>query len=190
MRVAFCLPYEGRRNETHCLSLASVRCLPCGMKQFAFGIGLTLVAGSLVPANAQTPFPDIAPCHWAAEAVTEIAGTPEVETNQARNSVYLAGNAVQQVFEGLRCGTPEWSQAFLDGEPDTWPADFGAVEFSLQLGEVRLSDNTGTASVDLSLTAQGESVDRSGQVDLTFDAGRWRVSYASLAQLDLPLFPR
>lgn len=160
------------------------------MKRSTIAVVAGLVLGAFLPTMAQTPFPDIAPCHWAAEAVTEIAGTPEVETNQARNSVYLAGNAVQQVLEGLRCGTPEWSQAFLDGEPESWPADLGNVEFSLQLGEIQLSDSTGTAQVELTLTAQGESVNRSGQVDLTFDEGRWRVSYGSLAQLDLPLFPR
>lgn len=150
---------------------------------------IVLILGSLAPVTAQTPFPDIAPCHWAADAVSEIAGMPEVEIERARTSVYLAQNAVQQVFEGLRCGTPEWSQAFLTGEPATWPEELGTVDFSLQVSNVQLAQDTGTAQVNLSLISDGQSVDRSGQVDLVFDEGLWRVAYGSLAQLDLPIFP-
>ena len=148
-----------------------------------------LVLVPLAPALAQTPFPDIAPCHWAADAVSEIAGTPEVETNQARTSTYLARNAVQQVFEGLRCGTPDWSRAFLTGEPQSWPQELGTVDFSLQVSEVQLGQDTGTARVALALTADGQRVERTGQVDLVFDEGIWRVAYDSLSRLDLPTFP-
>jgi hypothetical protein len=157
------------------------------MNRFPVAILLVLAVGSFAP--AQTPFPDIAPCHWAAEAVSEIAGTPRVEIEQARNSVYLAENAVRQVLEGLRCGTSEWSRAFLAGEPEAWPGEVGKVSFALQVGGVRLESGTGTARVQLSLTIDGRTVERSGQVELVFREGTWRVTYPSLARLELPLFP-
>jgi hypothetical protein len=155
-------------------------------------IALRILAGAVAlclgAVQAQTPFPDIPPCHWAAEAVTEIAGKPEVETAQARSSAYLAENAVRQVFEGLRCESPEWSRAFMTGAPSNW-APQGLGGFALQVDDVRLMGDRGVVAAQVQATVNGRSLERSGNVDIAFAEGRWRVLYGSLAALDLPIFP-
>lgn len=139
--------------------------------------------------RAQTPFPDIAPCHWAAEAVTRIAGQPQVERAQARNSTYLAENAVHQVFEGLRCDSPEWSRSFLANAPADWPAALPDGPVVVQIDDVRLDGDRGVLTLSLRATLAGREVSRSGEIELTFQDGAWLVVYGSLAALDLPLFP-
>jgi hypothetical protein len=139
-------------------------------------------------ARAQAPFPDIPPCHWAAEAVTEIAGKPDIDAEQARSSRYLAENAVRQVFEGLRCGSGEWSRAFVSGEPEAWPPGMATVDFRLNVGDLQLTGGRGTANVQVDLIVNGNTTRGSGQVDLLFTEGIWTVDYDSLSGLRLPLF--
>lgn len=159
----------------------------------ANSVALTLLAAFVVwPATgalAQTPFVDIAPCHWAAEAVGKIAGQPQVEPAQARNSVYLAENSVRQVFEGLRCETPDWSLAFLADAPDDWPQVVPEGPVAVQAHDVRIDGNRGVVTVSLRAAWAGRELDRSGEVDVVFRDGKWLVEYASLAALDLPFFP-
>jgi hypothetical protein len=178
---------------------ACPRTLECGMRppiavsallRFQMMIALLVLAAALLApsARAQGPFPDIPPCHWAAEAVTEIAGKPDVALEQARSSVYLAENAVRQVFEGLRCGSPEWSRAFLSGEPDGWTRLMATVDFQLNVGGVQLSGDHGTANVQVTLIVNGNRTLGSGPVSLLFTDGSWTVDYDSLSALRLPIF--
>lgn len=140
-------------------------------------------------ATAQSAFVDVSPCHWAAAAVASIAGEPEVDEAQARASVYLAENAVRQVFEGLACGTLEWSSRFLVDIPAGAGPEAALDSFALR--DLATSIGGDGASVDFVVDAviDGESVSRAGRADLVFEASGWRVRYPSLAALELPLFP-
>lgn len=153
---------------------------------FVLPVAVALLVSS---AAAQPTFPDVPPCHWAADAVGRIAGDNEVEAAQARSSRYLAANAVRQVFEGLRCQTPEWSEAFLLDAPDSWPPERAVYEFTLSVGEVQLDGDRGSAQIELTAPANDGWGQRTGELELHFVDGGWKVSYPSLAALGLPLFP-
>ncbi|MEX2543295.1 MAG: hypothetical protein WD314_15930 [Trueperaceae bacterium] len=162
------------------------------MRPFTAAIAMLIAVFATWPGTtvrAQTPFPDIAPCHWAAEAVTRIAGQPQVKPAQARNSTYLAENALHQVFEGLRCYSPEWSRSFLADAPADWPTVVPNGPVVVQIDGVRLDGDRGVLSLNLRATLAGREVSRSGEIELTFQNGAWLVAYDSLAALDLPLFP-
>lgn len=154
---------------------------------------LVCLAAAVAPvASAQThdAFPDVPPCHWAAEAVHRIGAPVDANTSRARASQELTANAARQVFEGLRCGEPEWSERFLLGPPADWPPDIAVHAFALEVVELRRSGDEAEADVALSVTlADGTTLERSGTVGLAFGEGEWRASYESLAALDLPIFP-
>lgn len=137
----------------------------------------------------RTPFPDVAPCHWASGAIGEIAGTPEVDPNQARGSVYLVENSLRQVFEGLRCGDLGWSAYFMAGTPDGTGPEGALESYSLTVGGTDLQGDSATVRYRLSAVIDGQGFERDASADLAFDDGRWQVAYASLAGLGLPLFP-
>ena len=150
-------------------------------------IPLLLAATSLAFAQSPTPFVDVPPCHWAADAVGRIAGEPQV--TGAQTSIYLVENAVQQVFEGLKCGNLEWSAYFLTDVPaGTTPR--GALE-SFALSDVGSSISGTNASVSFTVTAvvDGQTYTREGEANLLFADGRWAVGYSSLAALGLPVLP-
>ena len=150
-------------------------------------ITFLLTVTGLAFAQSPTPFVDVPPCHWSADAVGRIAGEPQV--TEAQTSTYLVENAVQQVFEGLKCGNLEWSAYFLNGVPaGTTPR--GALE-SFALSNVGSSINGANASVSFTVTAvvDGQSYTREGEANLLFTDGRWAVDYGSLAALGLPVLP-
>ena len=164
--------------------------LKCGMESFRIGIRIALLAALLSSGAAQTPFPDVAPCHWAADAVGEIAGEPDVSVEQAMASHYLAENSIHQVFEGLVCDSPEWSRAFIANEPAEWPSGVDLESFRLSLERLDLMGDTASAIVTVSVAAEdGRNLERSGQLELRFVDTQWLVEYRSLSTLGLPLFP-
>ncbi|MEX2535938.1 MAG: hypothetical protein WD273_10125 [Trueperaceae bacterium] len=160
------------------------------MKRSGAGLGI-LLAGVILwgSAQGQGPFPDVPPCHWAAGAVTELAGKSEVTPEQALNSRYLAENSIRQVFEGLRCESPEWSRGFVASAPTDWPTSPRLENFQLTVTDLQLMETQGTAIVTLLVVADGTTSERSGELELSFDGGMWRVDYQNLRRLDLPLFP-
>jgi hypothetical protein len=95
---------------------------------------------------------------------------------------------VRQVFEGLRCGSGEWSRAFVSGEPDAWPPGMATVDFRLNVADVQLTGDRGIANVQVDLIVNGNTTRGSGQVALLFTEGTWTVEYDSLKRLRLPLF--
>ncbi len=150
-------------------------------------ITLLLTATGLAFAQNPTPFVDVPPCHWAADAVGRIAGEPQV--TEAQTSTYLVENAVQQVFEGLRCGNLTWSAYFLNDVP-AGTAPQGTLE-SFSLSNVGSSISGDNASVSFTVMAvvDGQTYTREGEANLLFTDGRWAVDYSSLAALGLPILP-
>ena len=150
-------------------------------------IALLLAAGGLAFAQSPTPFVDVPPCHWAADAVGRIAGEPQV--TGAQTSTYLVENAVQQVFEGLKCGNLDWSAYFLTNVP-AGTAPQGTLQ-SFDLSNVGSSINGNNASMSFTVTAvvDGQTFTREGEANLVFMDGRWVVDYSSLAALGLPVLP-
>lgn len=81
--------------------------------------------------SAEAHFADVPPCHWAYEAVNEMAelgifiGFPPEDG-------FLSVNALRQVFEGLRCDAPEWSLRFLSGAPSGLGQQAQVLGFELE----------------------------------------------------------
>lgn len=148
---------------------------------------LALLSGAALA--QRTPFADISPCHWASQAVGGIAGTPEVDVEQARTSVYLAENALRQVFEGLRCGDLGWSAGFMSGTPEGTVSQGTLESYSLEVSTVVLEGERGSVQYVLTAVIDGVGTVRSSSAELLFRGRTWRVAYPSLAQLGLPLFP-
>lgn len=153
-----------------------------------------LLLGGLALAQNQLPagtsrFVDVPPCHWARAAVEAISRPDPNQRPQA--SVLLAENALRQVFEGLKCNDPTWSERFLQN-----PAPgFGRSEVSLgsfELGglQTQVSGNQATIRFQLTALLNGTALQRSGAARLFFAEQGWKVDYASLATLNLPVFPR
>ena len=143
--------------------------------------GLSFAQGS--------PFVDVAPCHWATEAIQGIAGQPEVSEAQALGSNYLAENSLVQVFEGLKCGDLNWSAYFMSGVPSGTAPQGTLTGFSLDGVSSSLAGPNGTVTFSLSANIDGQTYTREGSAALSYDEGRWRVAYPSLAALELPVFP-
>ena len=158
------------------------------MKLFAIlFLTATGLAFAQSPTQSPTPFVDVPPCHWAADAVGRIAGEPQV--TGAQTSSYLVENAVQQVLEGLKCGNLDWSAYFLNNVPaGTTPQ--GTLQ-SFALSNVGSSISGTNASVSFTVTAvvDGQSYTREGEASLVFVEGRWTVDYGSLAAFGLPVLP-
>ncbi len=149
-------------------------------------IAALVLAGT---ALASSPFADVSPCHWATESIAEIAGQPDVDAAAARQSTYLAENAVRQVFEGLVCDDLAWSASFLvDVPPDVGP-NAELEGFVLRDVRTSLAGARGTVAFTVDAVVDGQSVTRSGVAELVFADGGWSVRYPSLAALGLPLFP-
>ncbi|HEU4740513.1 MAG TPA: hypothetical protein VFS50_02815 [Meiothermus sp.] len=97
-------------------------------------------------------------------------------------------NSFRQVLEGLKCQDPQWSRSFLQNPP----AAFGSTAltgFDLTTRDVQIRGDTATLRFTPTVRSGSGSLSRSGQVSLTFVDGRWRVNYADLARLNLPIFP-
>jgi hypothetical protein len=103
----------------------------------------------------------------------------------------LAENALRQVFEGLKCNDPAWSERFLQNPA----AGFGRSQvrlsgFDLRTLQTQLAGNKATLRFNLTAVLDGSLLRRSGVAQLVFGEQGWKVEYASLASLDLPVFPR
>lgn len=175
------------------LALGALATAPLGM-----GVGLaqgaTPAAGSANAAAAQPAFADVPPCHWAARAVARVAHLG-IFVGFPPNPSYLSVNALRQVFEGVKCGDPSWSQRFLTGTPAAFPAA-GAPKlagFELQTRIVSLGKTR--ARLSFQLTARVDqngaerTLERQGDVTATNTSAGWQVPYADLTKLDLPFFP-
>lgn len=148
--------------------------------------------GGLPLAQAQagtSPFVDVPPCHWARAAIEAIA-RPDPNL-RPQPSALLAENALRQVFEGLKCNDPVWSQRFLQNPSVTFGRSGVRLDgFSLENLQTRLAGNLATLRFTLVVVLDGSPVRRSGEAQLVFGEQGWQVVYASLAALNLPVFPR
>ncbi|GEM84400.1 MAG: hypothetical protein KatS3mg074_233 [Meiothermus sp.] len=154
---------------------------------------LLLLGGSSLaqgqPQAGTSPFVDVPPCHWARAAVEAISRPDPNQRPQA--SVLLAENALRQVFEGLKCNDPVWSERFLQNPaPGFGQSEVGLRGFELSGLQTVVSGNQATIRFRLSALLNSTTLERSGTVRLLFTEQGWKVDYASLATLNLPLFPR
>ncbi len=157
------------------------------MTRLLFGLVIVALWGSV--SVQRTPFADVSPCHWATESLAGIAGTPEVDVEQARTSTYLAENALRQVLEGLKCGDLGWSAGFMSGTPEGTVSNGELQSYTLAVASVTLAGDSGSLDYSLTAVIDGGEVVRAGIAELVFAGKRWRVRYDSLAALGLPLFP-
>lgn len=148
---------------------------------------MTLAQPSRIPLRA--PFVDVPICHWATPELARIAGEPQIDPVQARGSNYLAENSLRQIFEGLRCEDLEWTGGFMTEVPEGVTPSLGLSSFELRNVVSAISGEQATITFDLTATIDGERFSRSGSVELVFLNSRWFVRYASLAALELPVFP-
>ena len=157
---------------------------------------VVVIAALAAVANGReaAPFADVPPCHWAAEAVAELADTG-IFIGFPPDDTYLSVNALRQVFEGLRCDDPSWTTRFVADAP----ADLGHAPAPRLLGfelEATVVERT-PAQIELgyALTVHLEhegartTAAREGTLPVHRSELGWRVAYADLAALDLPLFP-
>ncbi|GIW35617.1 hypothetical protein [Meiothermus sp.] len=155
---------------------------------------ILLLLGSLSLAHGQpqpgtSPFVDVPPCHWARAALETIA-RPEPNL-RPQPTALLAENALRQVFEGLKCNDPVWSERFLHNPaPGFGQSEVGLRGFELSGLQTVVSGNQATIRFRLSALLHDTALERSGSVRLLFTELGWKVDYASLATLNLPLFPR
>jgi len=153
---------------------------------------LVLLMGGFALAQPQagtSPFIDVPPCHWAREAIEAIA-RPDPNA-RPQPSALLAENALRQVFEGLKCNDPVWSERFLQNPaPGFGRTGIALNSFELSGVQTRLAGNQATLRFNLVAVLDGRPVRRSGEAQLVFAEQGWRVLYSSLVNLNLPVFPR
>ncbi|MBO1435754.1 hypothetical protein [Meiothermus sp. CFH 77666] len=153
-----------------------------------------LLLGSLALAQGQppagtSPFLDVPPCHWARAAVEAISRPDPNQRPQA--SALLAENALRQVFEGLKCNDPAWSERFLQNPtPSFGRSEASLRNFELSGVQTQVSGNQATIRFRLTAVLNGTTLQRSSTARLFFAEQGWKVDYASLATLNLPVFPR
>lgn len=153
-----------------------------------------LLLGSLALAQGQppagtSPFVDVPPCHWARAALEAISRPDPNQRPQA--SALLAENALRQVFEGLKCNDPAWSERFLqDPTPGFGRSEASLRNFELSGVQTQVSGNQATIRFRLTAVLNGTTLQRSGTARLFFAEQGWKVDYASLTTLNLPVFPR
>lgn len=157
---------------------------------------LTLVVTSGAFAQDTTndaAFADVPPCHWAAQAVNRLAEKNIIVGFPPEDS-YLANNALRQVFAGLWCDEPSWSLRFLQGAS----ANFGETEtrvvnYDLEVITQELDVQRGNITFRVVVVLEQDGVQqtesREGTAVVVRDGEGWRVDYASLLALDLPIFP-
>ncbi len=187
-------PYPGpvKRLST-LLALGSLVVATLGM-----GIGLaqgaTPAGGGAATGGSQPAFADVPPCHWAAKAVARVAHLG-IFVGFPPNPSYLSVNALRQVFEGLKCGDPSWSQRFLTGTPAAFPPAGAPTLAGFELHTQIVSLSRTRARLAFRLTARVDqngaqhTLRREGDITATNTSAGWRVPYADLTKLGLPFFP-
>ena len=158
---------------------------------------VVVIAALAAVANGReaASFADVPPCHWAAEAVTELADTG-VFIGFPPDDAYLSVNALRQVFEGVRCDDPSWTLRFVVDAP----ADLGQAAvprlLGFELDATVLQRTPAQIELGYALTVHLEhhgtrtTATREGTMPVHRSDLGWRLDYADLAALDLPLFPR
>ncbi len=157
------------------------------MKKFLLTATLALVG--LV--QAQTTYVDVPPCHWAVEAINIVSSGDQVTPAQSAGN---AQNAVRQVLEGLQCGDVGWTGKFVVGAPSAFASIVSSKllkGYQMSFGKTTVSGNTASVAVTMTLKLVSGEVKRSGVIALSSDAkAAWKVSYASLAALNVAIFPK
>jgi hypothetical protein len=147
--------------------------------------------GLLGLAKAQTAYVDVPACHWAVAAINIVSAGDKVTPAQSAST---AQNAVRQVFEGMQCGDPAWTNQFIADAPSGLAALVSSKPvrgFQLTFGQTTVSGKSATVTVNLSVTLSSGVQTRTGTLSLSSDnKAAWRVSYSSLAALNLVLFPK
>jgi hypothetical protein len=159
-------------------------------------IAATLTAVTLLSARAEpTPFVDVPDCHWASASINI---SVDRSIAAPAKSALTAQNALRQVFEGMQCGSADWVSRFVDAAPSGLAgiASQRAVRsFTLTFTKAVLNGAKASVGFNMTLTYALDSkvvtVKRSGTASLVAnDETGWKVAYASLAGLNLPIFPK
>jgi hypothetical protein len=142
-------------------------------------------------AKAQTAYVDVPACHWAVAAINIVSSGDKVTPAQSASN---AQNAVRQVFEGMQCGDPAWTNKFIADAPSGLAALVSSKTvrgFQLGFGRTTITGNSASVVVNLTLTLASGVQKRTGTLLLSSNnASAWRVNYASLAALNLVVFPK
>jgi hypothetical protein len=147
--------------------------------------------GLLGLVKAQTAYVDVPACHWAVAAINIVSAGDKVTPAQSAST---AQNAVRQVFEGMQCGDPAWTNKFIAGAPSGLAALISSKPvrgFQLSFGQTTVSGKSATVVVNITLTLNSGVQKRTGTLNLSSDnSAAWRVNYASLVALNLTIFPK
>ncbi len=159
------------------------------VERVRYALSLPLFLGLALAQPGTSPFVDVPPCHWARPALEAIAHpSPQA---RPQPSLLLAENALLQVFEGLRCNDPAWSLRFLlNPAPGFGQNPSGLRGFELRVLQSALAGSQATLRFALTAMVEGATLRRNSTARLVFEPEGWKVDYASLAALELPLFPR
>jgi hypothetical protein len=146
------------------------------------GLVSSAMALTIASGRAQNTFVDVPPCHWAAQAIDQVSGLDQ------------AVNALEQVFAGLRCENVNWAVRFVAGAPETFAQGGTLKGYTLNALETRVQGAQASVRYRLSVTLDRSGTTststRTGTVQLQADPGTgWRVMYASLKAMNLPIFP-
>ncbi len=156
-------------------------------------ISSLLAFGSLSNhSTAQTVFVDVPSCHWAVDAINQVSDQNAAIPAQNAST---ATNAVRQVFEGIKCADPNWTLRFIQNAPESLRALISSDPlkgFTLSNLKTNTSGNTASIGFKIVITLKnGSSVARTGIAKLVPDKqSGWKVSYSSLSDLNLPIFPK
>lgn len=162
------------------------------MKRHLTTIGLVCTLALTLPnVQSQGGFVDVPPCHWAAQAINQISGTDQAPV---QSTASLASNALEQVFAGLRCDDVNWSVRFVADAPESFAQGGTLKGYTLSALETRVQGAQASVRYRLSVTIERSGTTstaaRSGTAQLQADPGTgWRVTYASLKAMNLPIFP-
>ncbi len=142
-------------------------------------------------ARSQGGFVDVPPCHWASEAINQVSG---LDRPQVESSARLASNALEQVFAGLSCDDLNWSARFVAGAPSSFAQGGKLKGYTLDATATRVQGGQASVRYRLVATIEGSgttiTATRSGTAQLQADPSTgWRVTYASLKAMNLPIFP-
>jgi hypothetical protein len=138
--------------------------------------------GLFTLAQAQTAYVDVPSCHWAVQAISAVSsGDQPVPAQNATN----AQNAVRH---------PAYSKKFIANAPialDTQIKRKPLRSFVLTFGRTAVVGDSATVAVNLTLNLATGVERRSATVSLSSDPkAAWKVNYASLAALNLSMFPK